>query len=407
MLTRIIMLFTPFLFWSGGGDKSQQIKNTPPQYGNAIPEKKTEIAKENIAPQTLKMMFAGDIMSQLPQIESANIGGNQYDYTPCFQYIKPIFEKADLVVGNLECTLSGQPPYTGYPNFKSPDQLAEALKKGGFDILVTSNNHALDGGLDGVTHTIDAVREQGFLQTGTFKDATHRKVFYPFIVYKNGFKIALLNYTHHTNGIPPKPPTIVNRLVMNDIKKDIEEARRMKPDIIITFLHWGEEHHIDEDSEQRGVAQLLHDWGSDLVVGSHPHVVQPIKNESFVVGKKPVNYLTAYSLGNFISSQPFVNTEGGIVFEVNFTKENGRVNIGEYFYIPVLRYTPYEKGKMKYYALPISPIEGHEQELGMPADERVKMANFASKTRAHLQRFGAMERVFDWKELSPRSIARD
>ncbi|MBL7813710.1 MAG: CapA family protein [Saprospiraceae bacterium] len=396
MITRLLTIFSLFLFWSGGGEKKQKtnesvatqsISNIPPQYVDT-----NEV-------RTLRLMFAGDIMSQSQQIESAELGGGEYDYTPCFQYIKPIFDQADLVFGNLECTLPGHPPYTGYPNFRSPDQLAEALKKGGFDVLVTSNNHALDGGLEGVNHTIEIVKKQGLLQTGTFEDALKRKVFYPLILYKNGFKLALLNYTHHTNGIPPVPPAIVNRLSMETIKKDIEEAKKMKPDVIITFLHWGEEHQLDEGSEQRGVAKLLHDWGSDLVVGSHPHVVQPIKNEAFMHNGKQVNYLTAYSLGNFISSQPFPNTEGGIVYEVNLTKTNGRVQIGDYFYIPVLRYTPYQNGEMKFYALPISPIEGHEDVLKMPADEREKMANFAAKMRAHLGKHKAQERLFVWEDI--------
>ena len=398
------MCFMPFLFWSGGGDKSQQPKATPPQYGHFVSEKKEEKSLKKAVPQTLRLMFVGDIMSQLPQIESADMGSGEYDYTPCFQYIKPIFAQADLVFGNLECTLPGHPPYTGYPNFRSPDQLAEAVKKGGFDILVTSNNHALDGGLEGVNHTIEAVRKQGFLQTGTFTDAVRRKVFYPFIVYKNGFKIALLNYTHHTNGYATTSPAIVNRLEMNAVKHDIAEAKKMKPDVIITFLHWGIEHQLDESSEQRGVAQLLHAWGSDLVIGSHPHVVQPIKNESFTVNKKQVNYLTAYSLGNFISSQPFVNTEGGIVFEVNLKKENGRLQIADYFYIPVLRYTPYQHGRMKFYALPISAFEGHEDDLNMPNDEREKMTHFVAKTRAHLERFGVTERKFEWKDVNQKVL---
>ncbi len=117
------------------------------------------------------------------------------------------------------------------------------------------------------------------------------------------------------------------------------------------------------------------------------------------MNKKRVDFLTAYSLGNFISSQPFVNTEGGIVFEVNLEKQNGRVHINDYYYIPVIRYTPYQQGRVQYFALPISPIEGHEDELNMPADERVKMANFAAKTRAHLERFGAVERRFEWKDV--------
>ena len=222
---------------------------------------------------------------------------------------------------------------------------------------------------------------------------------YPLIVYKNGFKIALLNYTHHTNGYRTPNPAVVNRLEMDAIKRDLIEARRMKPDAVITFLHWGEEHHLDEDENQRAVAHLLHTWGSDLVVGSHPHVVQPIKNEQVTINKKMMHFLTAYSLGNFISSQPFVNTEGGIVFEVNLKKVDGRTVLGDYYYIPVLRYTPRERGEMQFFALPISPFEGNETVLKMPADERDKMRGFVAKTRAHLARFGAVERKFTLSEV--------
>ena len=398
MFTRLF-IFSILLLGLNGCAENASPQTVPPQYATTILPKTVIKTKENNATNNIRLMFAGDIMSQLLQIESADMGNGRYDYTPCFQYIRPIFAQADLVFGNLECTLVDEPPYTGYPNFKSPDQLAEAVKKGGFDVLVTSNNHALDGGLYGVNHTIDVVRKQGFIQTGTFQDEQRRKIFYPLIVYKNGFKIAVLNYTHHTNGIPPKAPAIVNRLVMKDVKHDLEEAKLMKPDVIITFLHWGDEHQLSESSEQRGVAAVLHEWGSNLVVGSHPHVVQPIKNELIAINKKEVNCLTAYSLGNFISAQPFPNTEGGIVFEVNLKKENGRVEIGDYFYIPIIRYTPYENGRMKYYALPISPVEGHESALNMSASEQSKMTNWAAKTRAHLAEFGAVEKKFTWKEM--------
>jgi poly-gamma-glutamate capsule biosynthesis protein CapA/YwtB (metallophosphatase superfamily) len=389
-------LFFPILFLSSCSDEPKPItKKRPPQYSDVLTAQKQEKA----TPQTLRLMFAGDIMSQLQQIAAANIGGENYDYTPCFKYIKPIFAQADLVFGNLECTLTNQPPYSGFPIFKSPDQLAEAVKKSGIDVLVTSNNHSWDGGAEGVIHTIDVVRKQGFMQTGTFNDTLQRKIFYPFIVYKNGFKIALLNYAHHTNGIPSKPPAIVNRLMMREVKKDIEEAKLMKPDIIITFLHWGDEYQLAESSEQRGVAAVLHEWGSDLVIGSHPHVVQPIKTELVEINKKEVPCLTAYSLGNFISAQTAPNTEGGIVFEVNLKKENGQVQIANYFYIPVICYTPYEQGRMKYYALPISPVKGHESQLKMSANEQAKMTNWAAKTRAHLAQFGAVEKTFSWDEM--------
>ena len=391
MLSRIIVLLSSSLFLSGGSRVEN--KNTPPQYKPAFSPK---ITAEKPISTTLKLMFAGDIMSQVPQIHSADLGNGQYDYTPCFQYIRPILETADLAIGNLECTLSEKPPYTGYPHFVSPNQLAKALKINGFDVLVTSNNHTLDNGQYGLENTIETLREQGFVQTGTFKNATYKTLLYPLIVYKNGFKIALLNYTHHTNGFKVSSPNIVNRLDMAVIKQDLEAAKKMKPDFIITFLHWGIEHIMVENDNQRAIAKLLHQWGADLIVGSHPHVVQPIKMEHF---KKNDNVLVAYSLGNFISAQPFVHTEGGILFEVDIEKTDSGTKISDYHYIPVLRYTPSHNGKMKFFALPVSPYEGNEKTLKMPHYERVKMANFVQRIRGQLDIHGAKEHKFTFKDI--------
>jgi poly-gamma-glutamate capsule biosynthesis protein CapA/YwtB (metallophosphatase superfamily) len=387
LLRFIFLLFTPLLFWSDGTSSEKIAFSTP--------EKRTPQYKaEKDSFQTLRLMFAGDIMSQLSQIEAAETFGGRYDYTPCFQYIKPILETADIAIGNLECTLPGHPPYTGYPCFKSPEQLAKALKINGFDILATANNHAVDAGLSGINNTLKTVRNEGFLQTGTFQNAAKKRLLYPLIFYKNGFKIALLNYTHHTNSIPVPSPSIVNRLDLKQIKADIADARRMTPDLIITFLHWGIEYDLNENSEQREVAKQIHIAGSHLVVGGHPHVVQPIKNERVTIGRNEYDFLTAYSLGNFISSQPYANTEGGIIFEVNLRKQNGRVTLDDYHYIPVLRYTPFEQGRLKYYALPISPFENNPDFLKMPNDEREKMTAFAAKMRKHLGRFGVTEHKF-------------
>lgn len=393
MLTRLLLLFSALLFVSGGEATDNKNPLRPKSTAKQLDAQGTSKATDS-ASQKVRMMFAGDIMSQLVQIESAQVGANKYSYDHCFRYMRPIFEQADLVVGNLECALMSEPPYTGYPSFKSPEQLSEALKKNGFDVLVTSNNHSLDGGLKGVINTIKSVRNQGFVQTGTFKNEQYKQLLYPLIIYKNGVKIALLNYTHHTNGLKSQFPSVVNRLDMDVVKKDIQKAQNMKADFIITFLHWGEEHQLDEDSNQRALAKMMHNWGSDLVVGSHPHVVQPIKNEVVTIGGKSHNYLTAYSLGNFISSQPFVHTEGGIVFEVNIKKEQNRTSIDNYYYIPVLRYTPREKGKTRYYALPVSPFENDDNNLNMPIGEREKMTNFARRIRAQLGTFGAKERKF-------------
>ncbi|NJN32871.1 MAG: CapA family protein [Saprospiraceae bacterium] len=268
----------------------------PPQYSTPFNKNQTQKNRKtspnesvNIADstaETLRLMFVGDIMSQSQQIASAVQSGGSHNYTPCFRYIRPILEQADLAFGNLECTLRSEPPFTGYPNFRSPDQLGEALRWAGFDVLVTANNHALDGGLNGLTHTLDVLKKNRFLTTGTFRNERERAIFYPKIIYKKGFKIALLNATHHTNGYRTPTPSVVNRLDIAQLKADLKKAQAMTPDFIITFLHWGNEHKLDEDVNQRALARILHEAGSHLVIGAHPHVVQPIKNEPVKNNKK-------------------------------------------------------------------------------------------------------------------------
>ena len=188
---------------------------------------------------TLRMLFQGDNMVHAPQISSAKTASGQYDYAPCFKYVKPILEGADIAIGNLELTLPGKAPYTGYPMFRSPDALATGLKSAGFDLLVTSNNHSNDAHGLGVVNTIETLRKEGFLQTGTFKNQRDRDALYPLMIYKNGFKIALLNYTYDTNGLPTEAPTIVNRIENEQMAADLAEARARKPHYIIVVMHWG------------------------------------------------------------------------------------------------------------------------------------------------------------------------
>lgn len=311
---------------------------------------------------TLRLLFAGDIMGHAPQIQSAErVKNKSYDYTPCFQYVKPIIQQADLAIGNLELTLPGKPPYTGYPMFRSPDELASALKEAGFDILVTSNNHANDSHGAGVVATVNTLRNLGFLQTGTFKNARDRDAFYPLMVYKNGFKIALLNYTYDTNGVPTEAPTIVNLIDTVQIARDLAEARARKPHFIIVVMHWGIEYQLKENADQQRIAKFLIRNGADLVIGSHPHVVQPIRKERVTMPSgEQREVLVVYSLGNFISNQQQPNTDGGIMFQVDLLKKKGspEVAIGHYGMIPVWRYIHKPAGgKSVFYALPVALME--------------------------------------------------
>jgi poly-gamma-glutamate synthesis protein (capsule biosynthesis protein) len=339
---------------------------------------------------TLRLIFAGDIMGHAPQITSAQTGKNQYDYTPCFKYVKPVLEQADIAIGNLELTLPGKPPYTGYPMFRSPDALASALKGAGFDIMVTANNHSNDARGPGVSATIETLRKLGFLQTGTFKNQRDRDALYPLMIYKNGFKIALLNYTYDTNGVPTEAPTIVNLIDKELIANDLAEARARKPHYIIVVMHWGLEYQLTENADQRELAKFLIRNGADMIIGSHPHVVQPIRMERAIMPDgTEKEALVVYSLGNFISNQQQPHTDGGILFKVDLLKRKGspEVHLGEHGMIPVWRYIHKPAGgKTTFFALPVSQVERNADLVpGMPLTAQNALLKYAEGLRKRMK----------------------
>ena len=305
--------------------------------------------------EKLKLVFAGDIMGHSTQIKAALLPDGTYDYHHCFKYVAPILKQADLAIGNLEFTLPGKPPYSGYPQFRSPDAVAVALKDAGFDMMVTANNHSNDAGRTGVENTIRTVRNLGFHQTGTFLDSMDRSLNYPLVIQHGNFKLAFLNYTYGTNGIPTKFPVIVNQLDEKQMAADMEKARGSNPDAIIVMVHWGNEYQLVETSYQRQLAQKLFLWGAKVVIGSHPHVVQSIEQKSQTDSlRKGELTVVAYSLGNFISGQIKTYTDIGAMVEVELEKELpfGSTCITRTQYIPVFRYVHRAPTSVKYYTLP-------------------------------------------------------
>lgn len=375
------------------------------------------LAVQVMAQDKIKMVFVGDIMGHGPQIESAALEPNKlYDYSPCFRFLKPILEQADLAIGNLELTLPGKPPYTGYPTFKSPDELALALRAASFDLLVTANNHSNDGGLIGVQNTIKTLEKNGFYQTGTFIDSAHRAALYPLIVYKGNFKLAFLNYTYGTNGIPNHKPSVVNLIDEKAIKADIEAAKKHKPDAIITIVHWGDEYQLVENERQRALAQKILNWGSTMVIGAHPHVVQPIKNYPVQEANGSTrNGLVVYSMGNFISAQTKTYTDIGLMVEIELEKQSAisgqqsavssqpLTTISKVEYIPLYRYIYRASGAAKsvYMTVPVSAFENGEMQSLQPMSEttRAAMKQSTDVIRKNLTQHGALERKVSAKEI--------
>lgn len=345
----------------------------------------------------IDLIFVGDIMGHTPQIKSAEIKKDSiFDYKPCFQYVKSIISDCDYAIGNLELTLPGKPPYTGYPTFKSPDALAVALKDAGFDFLTTCNNHANDSRARGVIATINTLDRLMIDHTGTFVDSTHRDSLYPFIKTVKGVKIAFLNYTYDTNGIPTQAPTIVNLIDTTQMLIDINKAKREKPDVILAIMHWGLEYQLNESEEQRKYAAWLAKNGVHAIIGSHPHVVQPIKNE--ILDKKDSTLYKlpiVYSMGNFISNQTPANTDGGIMVKLKINKNNitGVTTINDCSYIPVWRYIRNgANNKKTYQVIPVSTYElDNGASLSLNEINASAMKKFASNTRGRLAKNGAQE----------------
>lgn len=262
----------------------------------------------------ISLLFVGDIMQHDSNIAAAyNSTNKKYDYSACFEYAAPILRSADLTIGNLELTLAG-PPYKGYPQFSAPDALAVQLKRLGFDVLVTANNHSLDRRKKGVERTIRILDSLQLQHTGTFKDSAERASIYPLQLEKNGFRFSLLNYTYGTNGIPVTKPNIVNLIDTVAIKVDLAKARAQQTDAIIVFMHWGAEYQSLPNAEQKKLAALCFREGAKLVIGAHPHVLQPM------VWNQKDDQLIAYSLGNFISGQRPRYRDGGAMLWVELQK---------------------------------------------------------------------------------------
>ncbi len=297
--------------------------------------------------QIVTLIFAGDIMGHSPQFQSAyDIQTKTYDYKVCFENVKPYIESADIAVANLEVTLAG-PPYSGYPNFSSPDALLDALKYTGYDVMLTANNHVLDRGKHGFERTLKVLSDKEMKFVGSYLNQQQRDTLYPLIIDTHGLKIAFLNYTYGTNGYKPLSPTIINVIDTNQIKKDIKKARSKSADIVVMTVHWGTEYQTKAGIEQQKLAKLFAREGVDLIIGSHPHVVQNAELlEIDSTRKVPV----FYSLGNSISNQRNINTDGGIMVKVEIGANSKQIL--KTTYLPVYVHKGILKKKFQYHLIP-------------------------------------------------------
>lgn len=302
---------------------------------------------------TAEIVFAGDAMQHKAQIDAAKKSDDIYTYDECFEAIAQYVQNADYAVVNLETPLGGT-PYSGYPMFCSPDSYSLALKNAGFDLLLTANNHSLDKRDKGAKRTLDILDKQDIDHIGTYRNEVERNNVLPFIKNINGYKIAFLNYTYGTNGIAIQKDIIVDYIDKLKIKKDVENARNSGAEIIAVAIHWGTEYILLPNATQKALVDYLTDLGVDLIIGGHPHVIQPMEIRWSKIHNKKV--FLVYSLGNFISNMKTNDTRGGAMAKVKITRnEYGKAIVASASYRLIFTLKPSQKN----YNFKIIPVEDY------------------------------------------------
>ena len=293
-------------------------------------------------PRTATIRALGDLMMHSEQLKLARRPGGKYDFHSQYALIRESLECADYTIANLETTvgLYSDKPYSGYPLFNAPEALLEAVKDSGIDFLTLANNHMLDRYFDGMVQTVNLVEKHGFDFGGANRTQAEKDA--PKIVDVNGIKLGMLCYAQHTNGMERHSSVRakeygINYLGKADFAADVKKLRDAGAEVVIAIPHWGAEYERQPGTYALTMARRMAEAGVDVILGSHPHVVQPVR---FLEVKLPSGEahrtLVAYSLGNFISnmSRPF--TDMGIILEFTLVeKGTGGFSIEDVGYVPV------------------------------------------------------------------------
>lgn len=356
-------------------------------------ENESNIKKEIKEDKNIKMSVIGDIMCHNSQYKDAyDTNKNTYDFSYVFKDIKQYINSADISIGNLETTFAGKERgYSNYPRFNTPEQLAANLKDLGIDVLSTANNHCMDTNYTGLVSTLKYLDEAGIDHTGTNETAEKQNE----ILVKdvNGIKIAFLSFTYGTNGIPiPSDKSFAVNLIDEElILSQIKLAKEQNPDLICVSMHWGIEYQLKQNSEQEKLKDLLFNNGVDIILGSHPHVLQPMEKQTVTLEDGSTkDCFVIYSLGNFMSGQTKENTRNSVILNIDITKngETGQTKLDKVEYIPIYMYKSSSANIQKYKILDIQKTltdfeDGKDKSIGQTTYMTLK--NELSKIRKTME----------------------
>lgn len=333
----------------------------------------TEAPTETKAPVTLRMLSVGDNLIHDGIYEQAKkrAGGNGYDFSYCYTRVKDTIAAADVATVNQETIVAKSYEPSGYPLFNSPQELGQAVVDTGFDVVNLANNHMLDKTSKGLAEAIDFWDGTGLVRTGAYKDAQDLETVE--YIEKNGLKIGLVGITQYTNGLVLPSDSPLKYILTSDeatIERKIKAAKA-QCDVVLVNVHWGSEYTTTPSQDQRNLAKKMADWGANVIIGHHPHVLQPVE---WIETGDGTRTLVAYSLGNFISQQSTAARVIGGMLRYDITKdfETDKVTVGNVRFETIV--THYVSGS---HDVQIYPLSQYSDALAKKQATRIKQSDFS------------------------------
>lgn len=343
-------------------------------------------------------------MCHFQQLKNAYIEKeHRFDFDDSFEYIAPYFQGADIAMANLETTIAGRDNarrhiptthfngFQGYNFFNSPESILATLSRSGFDILSTANNHTLDSGYFGAWTTWERIQDYGMLPLGTQPKGTDSTIY----IENNGIKLAFLSYTFSTNGISISQKDFeVNNLkffrrdLMNQMKSNVTQAST-QADFVIIMIHFGKEYAYKPSQQQYDIVNHLFNAGADVILGDHPHVLQPLEFRTLEKANNTQRTgVVIYSLGNLISAQQYPNAEmkskdAGVILNLTFSKNRIRQWISSVSVVP----TWVQRTKENFIVLPVDDTLNHRLPITLNKSDTHRLAAVQKESLHILSKF--------------------
>lgn len=332
---------------------SKVLKDTPKEDSLNSSKNEEKSTNEKTTEKEYKITALGNLIVHDSQLKGAKTSNNSYNFDKSFEYISQDLKNSDLSIGIVEGSFSGGTP-SGYPYFNMPDEFLDSCKNSGLDLITFATNHTIDKGSTGFNRSLDKIKEKDLIPVGVRKDSSSPN----YVVYEiDGHKVGFFGYTYKTdsnggesiNGIsiPAAISNLINTFSYNNLSKFNSEVntiiKNMKSEgveFIFSSIHWGDEYKTKENSSQKEMAKILSENGVDVILGGHPHVIQPYETIKNSNGKET---LVFYSQGNTLSNQCYEElqnalTEDGLMLEFNLGVKNNKLYLKDYTVIPTWVY---------------------------------------------------------------------